>query len=452
MGQNNEQLNSKVSVKFFEMIGTWFLGLSFIMGILVLFKSLDIVYKLSLNINTVYSFSEIALELVKNTEDLKHIYTLAQIYRVFLFINIIILMCFIIYRIIQVQKIKLLKINTVVQFLAVVYSSYLVYITKDIFYALDSINNRLYSGDFSKTLYLMQRLQNIKDLKFILTVVFVLSLILTFLALIINFYESAIKNDKLIYKKINAGILSSLIIFFVVLLGIHYHVFKYANTIDVKDYYILSYQLDENDKLVPVVRTDYKKIEKRFIDPYIRSFLEMGMVYEIEKSTSNVEKGANIKVRLAYDVDTAKELDLTIKSNKFSIKNKHNVQVAKDIKDINVSTLLLELKKNDVRYLKNTAIEYDEVSGIYYGKDANGNLEIFSLQKVKLSYTPIEVKRQYEGNYNSIYQFMYLGNVFIDENKKVLSYTNMNVRESLIYDTNINEILEFIKTSKLEKY
>ena len=451
MEQNNVNLKSKASVKVFETISTWFLGLSLLVGILLFLRGLNLLTKLYKNININYSFVDLVLELVKHETDLKHIYTLALIYRVFVLINILVLSVFIIFRLVRLEYKKIMKFNVIIYISSIIFSSYLIFITKDIFYAIKSINNRIYSTDFSKTMYLLQRLQNIKDIKYILFFVFIITLVLTFIALIINFYESAIKKDELLYKKINVSFLVIILLSLITILYNHYNIFVNRNKINANEYMILTYDIDENNNIIPTPNVDYKKIDKKYIDPYIRNFLKMGLAFDIDKKDISTDKNKNMKVKVSYDVNVAQELDLNIKKLEFFVKNKEVPYILKDINKLNKKSLMEFIKKYDDRFLDKSKSKEDENTGLFYSIDKNSNVEIYLIQNVELNLAPIEVKKSTNEDKKYVYQLMYLGNVFVSEKGEVLSYIGMNNDYVMNYDDDANRVKTFIKEAGLEK-
>lgn len=451
MEQNNVNLKSKASVKVFETISTWFLGLSLLVGILLFLRGLNLLTKLYKNININYSFVDLVLELVKHETDLKHIYTLALIYRVFVLINILVLSVFIIFRLVRLEYKKIMKFNVIIYISSIIFSSYLIFITKDIFYAIKSINNRIYSTDFSKTMYLLQRLQNIKDIKYILFFVFIITLVLTFIALIINFYESAIKKDELLYKKINVSFLVIILLSLITISYNHYNIFVNRNKINANEYMILTYDIDENNNIIPTPNVDYKKIDKKYIDPYIRNFLKMGLAFDIDKKDISTDKNKNMKVKVSYDVNVAQELDLNIKKLEFFVKNKEVPYILKDINKLNKKSLMEFIKKYDDRFLDKSKSKEDENTGLFYSIDKNSNVEIYLIQNVELNLAPIEVKKSTNEDKKYVYQLMYLGNVFVSEKGEVLSYIGMNNDYVMNYDDDANRVKTFIKEAGLEK-
>ncbi len=93
---------------------------------------------------------------------------------------------------------------------------------------------------------------------------------------------------------------------------------------------------------------------------------------------------------------------------------------------------------------------------MYYKKDKNNNLEFYLVQKISLDKIPNSV---YENNKKLnlkkdgfIYMLISLGNVFVNENNEILSYTNINRKDLVYYINYNNELKEYLKDKKLRSF
>ena len=127
---------------------------------------------------------------------------------------------------------------------------------------------------------------------------------------------------------------------FIVLAVSRYTVIKNSSVIKPFDYYILGYDIDEKNNIIPVSYVNNKKIEEKYLDPYIANFLEKGLAFDIQKEDRTLEKNKSMKVSISYNVDQANELGLKIKGITGYVKNKDKPELLKDVKKLNKKSLL----------------------------------------------------------------------------------------------------------------
>lgn len=433
MEKNNdlESLNIPFKVKIFETMTTWLLCICAITGSLVFYKLYDLFLKYSKNYNNSFDFVNIVLRFEQYKKDLKQIATLFYIYKIFILISIVVFCLFIIFRIIKKEKYKLLKFSNLICSLFIIYSLYLIYLTKDLMIAIKSINMSTYTESFQDAIYLLYKMQNIKDLRYVIATVFLFVLVITIIALVANIYEMLKKTDVVLHERINVAFKIIMILPFFFLLFANYKIVTNSNKISVKDYFVLGYDVDANNNIQYVPYLNLKKIENRYIDPYTRSFLKQGLSYEIDKKEAKA--GDNVAINASYDLEKAKELDLKIRDLKFYVKNDKTPKLLTDTK-FNINSLYSYMEKYDTRYIKESKYKKDDdYSGIYFDKDSK---EFISIQKIELDYVPINDKKMIDQNREFVYAIVYLGKVFVDEKGMVLGYTALNTNGLVMYEYN----------------
>lgn len=450
--EEKKNINVKISVKVFETIIIWLLGFNLLIGILEFFKILNILNKTKGSLTSVSSFVDLVSRLVNGKTDLHAIEKLASIHRAFILITVIVVAIFIIIRFARKEQKKLFKFIYMLMIGVIIFSNFLIFLTKDLFYAIKSINERIFTEDFSKTLYLLQRMQNIKDTKYIIIITFFITMFLSLLAIIIYVYEMLQKEDKVNNQKLNLAFYIGIIIIFFILAFSRYSILKNANNIDPFSYYVLGYDIDENNKIIPVSYVDYKKVERKYLDPYLINFLEQGLRFDIKKEDRTIETNKNMKVDVSYNVDVANELDLRIKKINSFVKNKEKPILLQDINKLNKKSLIHLMKKYDIKYLDKAIIKDDENTGIYYTRDRKNNLELYVISKVKFDAIPIKYSNTMNVKNESIYQIIYIGNVFVNEKGEVLSYTGINNNQGVIFENSTEIIKGYISQYQLNKY
>ncbi|WP_068267962.1 hypothetical protein [Caviibacter abscessus] len=435
--------------KIIETVMTWLLGFCFLIGFITVAKIADAVYRYLHNTSSNYGFVDIIMQLINQEKDLKAIETLGTIYRAFIFILIISFAILVIFRIVSKEMSKLMQFSSVTAISSILFSCYLLFITKDIFYAIKSINNRLYSSDFSKAIYLMAKLQYIKDLGYIIYIVLILSLAITFVAFVCNFYETILKTDKASSKYLSLLVLNSTIICLANLGIYNYYVIRNANIINPFNYFVFGYTLDDKGEIKSKAYVNYKKIETKYIDPFLRNFLEEGLTFDIENSKKTLEGKENLKIEASYDLEKANELGIKINKLSKYVKLIDKPILIKKKEDLIEKKLEHYLRKYDTRYL--TKSTKDEHTGLYYLLDENKNLDIVFVQKLKIQYLPYNITKMLSKDTEYVYNTIYIGNVFVNSKKDVIGISGTNNMNGVRYAQNEKELKEFIKMWKLNK-
>ncbi|WP_067139357.1 hypothetical protein [Oceanivirga salmonicida] len=447
------KLNLKV--KAFETSIIWVLLASLISGLLLLGKLLTmrnnyISFKMH-----VFNFEDLVNEMSKYMNTLKDLEVLLQIYRISILILCIVIAFFIIYRIATKEIFKLTKFSFIISFITLMFSCYLVYITKDIFYALKTLNNRLYDTDFSKIAYLASKFQKIKNIRYIAITIFFLVLALTIIALIINIYEATKKSDIVLFPTVNSAILSISVITFLILIFVTYRINAGSNIIRPFDYIMIEYDTDDNENIIPYAKIDIKKIEKKYVDPYIKDFLKTGLIYEI-KSNRKYNNKSFLDIKVAYDIEKAEDLKLSLRETEKKILLKEKVSIAKNNDEIDKEKLLKKIDKKDTRYISNADSELT-FNKLFYSKDKNGNLEVYFIQKISvdiLSNTELnEIEKSGINKLDGlIYRMVYLGNVYINEKKDILSYNGINKKDLIKHIKQESEFNEYLREMNIKEF
>lgn len=447
-----KNINIKVSVKIFETTIIWLLGFNFLIGSLVFFKILTMLKKMKGSLSKTSSFVDLVSRLVKEQTDLKALEKLATIHRIFILITVIAISFFIIIRLIRKEQKQLIKFLYIIMISSIIFSNFLIYLTKDLFYAIKSINQRIFTEDFSKILYLLQRMQNIKETRYVIIITFIITIILSLLAIIVYFYEILQKEDTVFNPKLNISFYVVVLIMFFSLFFAKYRILKTANDINPFEYYVLGYDIDENNNIIPVSYVNYKKVEEKYLDPHLVNFLEKGLRFDIKKEDKTIETNKNMKVDVSYNVDVANELDLKIKKLSGFVKNKQKPILLQDVKKLNKKSLMSLIKKYDIKYLGNAIVKDSDISGLYFIKDRKNNTEVYLVSKVKFDGIPIKYANQLQTKETEVYQLMYVGNIFVDNNGVALGYTGINNYQGVIYIEEKEILHAYINQNKLIKF
>ena len=446
--------NQPKIVKIIETVITWLLGFCFFAGITTISKIAQILYRYTNNSNSRHRFVDIILKLISQEKDLKALETLGTIYRTFLLILIIVFSILVLFRIVSKELNKLMQFSSVVTISAILTSSYLIYLTKDIFYSIKSINSRIYSTDISKELYLMSKLQNIKNIRIIIISVLFISILLTFFAFVSNFYQIILKTDKVYSKKLSSIFLSVSLIFLTILGAFNYHIAKNKYYIDPFDYFILGYTLNDKNEIVPKSYVNFKKIESKYIDPFLVNFLEYGLTFDIYDSKKSLVGNENLKISVSYDLDKAKEIGIKINKLDKYIKLNLKPVILKKIDYFNVESFNKFLNKYEIRYLpkSNKRIsDIENITGIYYSFDDKSNIEIYAIHKIQKKILPNKILKTLAKETEYVYSVSYFGNVYTNEKKEVTSISALNNANATIYLENIEELQETIKKLNINK-
>ncbi len=449
-----DRTNQPKIAKIIETVITWLLGFCFFVGVTTIAKIADSAYRYTNNSNSRYGFVDIILQLVSQTKDLKALETLGTIYRAFLLILIVAFSILVLFRIVSKELNKLMQFSSVVTISSILTSSYLIYLTKDIFYAIKSINSRIYSTDISKAIYLMAKLQHIKNIRIIIMSVLFMTIVLTFFAFVSNFYQVILKTDKVYSKKLSSIFLSISLLLLTIFGAFNYHIVKNKDYIDPFDYFVLGYTLNDKNEIVPKSYINYKKIESKYIDPFLVNFLEYGLTFDISDSKKSLVGDENLKINVAYDLDKAKEIGIKINKLDNYIKLNSKPMILQKVDDFNVESFNKFLHKYEIRYFPkaNKKINDSEnVTGIYYSFDDKNNIEIYTIQKILKRFLPNKVLKTLSSDTEYVYSVSYFGNVYINDKKEVIGISALNNASATIHLENIEEVQEAIKKLNINK-
>lgn len=185
---------------------------------------------------------------VKQLQSIEYIATIHRYYSIFCIIAFVI---YLIYLIIKDNKAyKTPQFYNILQ--NVLITTFVLYITKNFFFAIKSINSRLYSSSFSKKIYLMARMQELKN-------IYILIIIALIIYVIINILSYISLKKELNYGKNVLWYLSSLIIFSGLCFS-NYQIQLSSRKINPFKYYIENYTLDKDNKPILVPTVNQKSI------------------------------------------------------------------------------------------------------------------------------------------------------------------------------------------------
>lgn len=260
------------------------------------FKVTTFAISISKNIDETFNFVNLILEFNNYVKQLQSIEYIATIHRYYSIFCIIAFVIYLIYLIIKDNKAyKTPQFYNILQ--NVFITTFVLYITKNFFFAIKSINARLYSSSFSKKIYLMARMQELKN-------IYILIIIALTIYVIINILSYISLKKELNYGKNVLWYLSSLIIFSGLYFS-NYQIQLSSRKINPFKYYIENYTLDKDNKPILVPTVNQKKAFKKYIDLGIRNIFSNGMVFEFDKNNKD-------KINVSYDVEKVRENDLVI--------------------------------------------------------------------------------------------------------------------------------------------
>lgn len=432
--------------KIFETVMLWLLSFCLLIKLLLMAKVGDIFYKLRGKITTQTDFVTLVKKLSVMTEDLKALEVFATIYRTFLLFLLITFAAFIIFRIVKRQYDRLLKASTVMMWVASMAAVYYVYITKDLFYALKSITERQYEQGLPAALYLMGRIQYILDVKYIIHALTAIILVSTVLAIILNVRTLVGKEDKAIWKKLNASIFTVSMLVFSGLVAWNIYIKYDSKQFKPFGYMVTNYK-HKDDKIYLYGSVNMRKVNEKNLDPNFRTLYLRGVNYEVERGTEELKAGETREIKVSFDVETKEFLNLKTGKIEDKITIKEVPEIVKSIDEINTKTVYEYLGKYDERYSKFSS--KDELTGIYEGKAIDGNSEYYVLQKIKydeLSFT--DAPRFQETD--EIYKLIYLGVMYRDK-KEVVGLEGLNLEQGSYLFNNKEELLGSLKGNKIEK-
>lgn len=398
--------------KIFETIMIWLLSLCLIFELLLVFKVGDLLYKFKGIITNQTDFVTLILNLANHVDDLKALELFGLISRTFLLMLLVVFMSFIVFRIIKGQYDRLLQANTIMIWISTITTVYFVYLTKNVFIALSSITNEKYKEGINAQLYLLGRVQNVLTVKEIIVVIYIIIVLSTFFAIILNIRSILDKNDEVVWKKLNISILS-VSMFLLSALGAWNIYLNYeAKQFRPFDYLVINYT-HKNEDVYLQGSVNMRKVNSDNIDIVYRGLYLNGVNYEIENPDKPLENNEIKNIKVSYDLETKELLNLStgIIENKIEIKKVP--KIVKSIDDINILTLYKYLSKYDSRYF-NKSKQNDEIVGVYEGISIDKNKEYYLIQKLypnQLSYS--EYMQNSESEF--VYKLIYLGVMYQDD-------------------------------------
>lgn len=438
-------MKKKISIKMLELSITWILALSLLVGILVLVKLSIFAYDLRQVLNPTFSFIDATNIIIKYPTDLRDILSLITIYRVFVIISIVLVFFLIVYRIITKSIINLIQFNSLVSTLTVMYSSYIVYVTRDLFFIIKSLINGDYTISTSNSIELMNKIIKLTEIRGIVGITFVILVILTLIALVSNIYEIIIKSDIVWYPGFNSAFF---VLVFLGLIGISaktLSISKNYGVVNVERYFLLGFEKQE-DNIVPLALLDKKRVEKRYMDPFIRDFFKNSFSYSF-KNKELIGDDEILKIKANYNKDYAKSIGLKILKDDINIKIRGKVYLLEDFLNLDIQSLRKYASKHDIRYIKTNLS--DEYTGIYYSSK-NKFDGLVSIQKIKASKIALEYGKEYDFN-DEVYSIIYLGNIYINDKSKVIYYSDINNTKNVIFTSKNEDIRKYIEVNNLEK-
>lgn len=436
----------KKSVKMFETVMVWLLSLCLITQLLLVFKVIDLSYKLRGSITNQTDFVTLVTKLSTKIVDLKAIQIFGVINRSFLLLLLFVFAAFIVYRVIKKENNRLLQASTVMIWVSSMSTVFYVYITKDVFYALNSITTGEYGLSFENAMYLLGRVQKIIDFRDIIIILLFIILFSTLGAIILNIREILDKSDDIKFAKLNLGIfLSSIILLFSLVswnLYINYSV-KQFNPLE----YMIKNYIHNNDDVYLVGSINMKKVNANNIDPAFRMLYLKGVNYEVENPEQALVGNEEKSINVSYDIENKEFLGLKTGNLKTKVYIDKVPKIVNNIENINVNSLFNFLNEYDGRYISKSI--HDDITGIYEGNAKDGKKEYYILEKVnkdQLSITEIVGLN----NINIVYKLIYIG-VMYEQNSNIVGFEALNNFEAQKIYIDKEELINVLKSNNIVK-
>lgn len=436
----------KKSVKMFETVMVWLLSLCLITQLLLVFKIMDLAYNLKGSITNQTDFITLVTKLSTKSVDLKAIQFLGATNRLFLLILLFVFAAFIVYRVIKKENNRLLQASTVMIWVSSMSTVFYVYITRDVFYALNSITTGEYGLSFENAMYLLGRVQKIIDFRDIIIILLFIILFSTLGAIILNIREILDKSDDIKFAKLNLGIfLSSIILLFSLVswnLYINYSV-KQFNPLE----YMIKNYIHNNDDVYLVGSINMKKVNANNIDPAFRMLYLKGVNYEVENPEQALVGNEEKSINVSYDIENKEFLGLKTGNLKTKVYIDKVPKIVNNIENINVNSLFNFLNEYDGRYISKSI--HDDITGIYEGNAKDGKKEYYVLEKVdkdQLSITEIVGLN----NINIVYKLIYIG-VMYEQNSNIVGFEALNNFEAQKIYIDKEELINVLKSNNIVK-
>ena len=436
----------KKSVKMFETVMVWLLSLCLITQLLLVFKVIDLSYKLRGSITNQTDFVTLVTKLSTKIVDLKAIQIFGVINRSFLLLLLFVFAAFIIYRIIKRENDRLLQVSSVMVWVASMTTVFYVYITRDVFYALKSITTGEYGLSFENAMYLLGRVQKIIEFRDIIIILLFIILFSTLLAIILNVREILDISDDIKFAKLNLGIFLSSIILLVSLRSWKIYINYSVKQFKPLEYMVKNY-IHKNDDIYLVGSINMKKVNANNIDPAFRMLYLKGVNYEVENPEQALVGNEEKSINVSYDIENKEFLGLKTGNLKTKVYIDKVPKIVNNIENINVNSLFNFLNEYDGRYISKSI--HDDITGIYEGNAKDGKKEYYILEKVdkdQLSITEIVGLN----NINIVYKLIYIG-VMYEQNSNIVGFEALNNFEAQKIYIDKEELINVLKSNNIVK-
>ena len=436
----------KKSVKMFETVMVWLLSLCLITQLLLVFKVIDLSYKLRGSITNQTDFVTLVTKLSTKIVDLKAIQIFGVINRSFLLLLLFVFAAFIIYRVIKKENNRLLQASTVMIWVSSMSTVFYVYITRDVFYALNSITTGEYGLSFENAMYLLGRVQKIIDFRDIIIILLFIILFSTLLAIILNVREILDISDDIKFAKLNLGIFLSSIILLVSLISWKIYINYSVKQFKPLEYMVKNY-IHKNDDIYLVGSINMKKVNANNIDPAFRMLYLKGVNYEVENPEQALVGNEEKSINVSYDIENKEFLGLKTGNLKTKVYIDKVPKIVNNIENINVNSLFNFLNEYDGRYISKSI--HDDITGIYEGNAKDGKKEYYILEKVdkdQLSITEIVGLN----NINIVYKLIYIG-VMYEQNSNIVGFEALNNFEAQKIYIDKEELINVLKSNNIVK-
>ena len=436
----------KKSVKMFETVMVWLLSLCLITQLLLVFKVIDLSYKLRGSITNQTDFVTLVTKLSTKIVDLKAIQIFGVINRSFLLLLLFVFAAFIIYRIIKRENDRLLQVSSVMVWVASMTTVFYVYITRDVFYALKSITTGEYGLSFENAMYLLGRVQKIIEFRDIIIILLFIILFSTLLAIILNVREILDISDDIKFAKLNLGIFLSSIILLVSLISWKIYINYSVKQFKPLEYMVKNY-IHKNDDIYLVGSINMKKVNANNIDPAFRMLYLKGVNYEVENPEQALVGNQEKSINVSYDIENKEFLGLKTGNLKTKVYIDKVPKIVNNIENINVNSLFNFLNEYDGRYISKSI--HDDITGIYEGNAKDGKKEYYILEKVnkdQLSITEIAGL----DNTNIVYKLIYIG-VMYEQNSEIVGFEALNNFDAQKIYVDKEELINVLKSNNIVK-
>lgn len=440
-------MNTIKPAKIFESIMVWLLSLCLITDLLLVFKVSDLLYKFKGVITNQTDFVTLVLNLASKVDDLKSIELFGLINRTFLLILLVCFISFIVYRIVRGQYNRLLQVSTIMIWISSITTVYFVYLTKDVFLALKSITSEKYKEGFEAQMYLLGRIQGVLTVKEIIVVIYIVIIIATFMAIVLNVRALMNKDDEVVWKKLNLSVFFVSLILVGSLGAWNFYLNYEAKQFRPLDYLVLNYT-HKNDDVYLLGSVNMRKVNSDNIDVAFRNLYLTGVNYEIENADKPLKNSDIKKINVSYDLETKELLGLKTGDIETKVEINKVPKIVKDLSEINILSLYKYLAKYDSRYF-NKSKQNDDIVGVYEGNTSDSNKEYYIIQKLypnQLSYTEFSQNSDAE----FVYKLIYIG-VMYQNSGNIVGLEGLNKYNAVAIYNNKDQLLKDLKTNNISK-